>query len=137
MSVLDRAYRHIIDSALTIQPGLHILVHGYGNAVPNGVAVVNFHGAWRLGGPWLRPSLARYRIDYSTVGRELLRELIGMFNSMLANLAAAYPGRVHYLDLRAQIREADWRNELHLTDAAYKRVAALFHERMRQIGGAL
>jgi len=133
IGVFERAYRHIIDSALKIKPDLHILVHGYANPVPNGTAVINFPGGFRFVGPWLRPSLARNRIDFSTTGRTIIRDLMGMHNDMLARLENKYAGRVHYIDLRPEFDDGDWANELHLKNPAFRRAAAKFHERMKAL----
>ena len=133
ISVFKLAYRHIIDSALKIKPDLHVIVHGYANPVPNGTAVINFPGGFRFVGPWLRPSLARNRLDFGTTGRKVIRSLMGMHNEMLAGLVKKYPGQLHHIDLRDEISDADWVNELHLTNAAYRRVAARFHERMKSL----
>jgi hypothetical protein len=133
IGVFERAYRHIIDSALKIKPDLHVLVHGYANPVPNGTAVLNFPLGFRFVGPWLRPSLARNRLDFSTTGREVIRRLIGMHNDMLEGLTAKYPGRLHYIDLRSDFDEDDWVNELHLKNRAFQRAAARFHERMKAL----
>lgn len=133
IGVFERAYRHIIDSALKIKPDLHILVHGYANPVPNGTAVINFPGGFRFVGPWLRPWLARNRIDFATDGRDVIRRLMGMHNDMLKGLAAKYPGKLHYIDLRPEFNDRDWANELHLKNPAFRRAAAKFHERMKPL----
>lgn len=131
IDVFERAYRHIIDSALKIKDDLHILVHGYAYSIPNGTAVINFPFGFRFVGPWLRPALARNRLDFGTTGREVIRRLMGMHNDMLARLEDKYAGRLHYIDLRDIISERDWVNELHPTNDGFRRVAAKFHERMK------
>jgi hypothetical protein len=133
VAVFERAYRHIIDSAFAINSDLHVIVHGYGNAIPDGTAVINFIPNFKFVGPWLRPSLARNRIDFSTTGRDIVRQLIGMHNDMLAALAADYGAQVHYIDLRPIIADSDWVNELHLTSAGYRKVAAQFHNLMQSL----
>ena len=53
---------------------------------------------------------------------------------MLRALARDEPrGRLHYIDLRPLIRTADWENEPHLTNSAYRRVAAEFDRTMQAL----
>ena len=53
---------------------------------------------------------------------------LDMFNEMLAGLESDYPGRFHHVDLRGEVRDADWVNELHVNDKCYRRIARRFEE---------
>jgi hypothetical protein len=46
---------------------------------------------------------------------------------MLEQFAEA-DSRLHYVDLRLQISDSDWENELHLKNSGYRRVAETFHK---------
>jgi hypothetical protein len=79
-------------------------------------------------GPWLLPALERKGIR-GPAQQDCVNNLIHRYNSMLAGLDR----RFLYVDLRSEIRPADWRDELHLTNSAFRRVAARIAETIRQL----
>ena len=54
------------------------------------------------------------------------------FNEMLAALAAG-DNRIHYIDLRGEIKESEWENELHLSNSGYRRMSRKFDAKIRSI----
>jgi hypothetical protein len=57
----------------------------------------------------------------------IVHDLIDRYNEMLRAMARDDArGRLHFIDLRPVIRSGDWENELHLSNSAYRRVAAEF-----------
>ncbi|MET1078511.1 MAG: hypothetical protein ABWY06_10890 [Pseudomonas sp.] len=130
-TVFKGAYERMIAQVQQANPLIHILFHGYGRAIPTGKAVINI-GPLRIIGPWLRPALTRKNILDPAAQRLLMAEIANRFNVMLQGLTAGQP-RLHYLDLRDEIRDDDWINETHLTSFAHRRVAALFEAKMNAL----
>lgn len=126
-----RAYEHILRRVWRIMPDLPVVLHGYAYPVPDGRAVLNFPSDFRFFGPWLRPSFARKAVTDPTEAEKIMRTLIDSFNEMAAALAG--DARVHYVDLRSTIARTDWVNELHVSNHAYQRIAAAFHETIQSV----
>jgi lysophospholipase L1-like esterase len=121
-----RGYQTLAQAIWKVDPTIHVVTHGYGHAIPSGVAVLNFPFGFRFIGPWLKPAFVRKNIKLSDA-REIVKTMIDEFNSMLAALPGTIGGPFHVVDLRSSIRSSDWVNELHLTNDAYRRVADKFH----------
>jgi lysophospholipase L1-like esterase len=118
-----------------------VVVHGYDYAIPDGRGYLG--GGWILPGPWLEPGFRRKgyvpadkhrRVAALTTNAEVVRELIDLYNAMLArlvrDLAAEGHEHVRYVDLRGTLSaqmpagyRADWNDELHPTRAGFDRVA--------------
>ncbi|MCZ4323174.1 SGNH/GDSL hydrolase family protein [Pseudomonas anguilliseptica] len=127
--VFRASFEFMIKSVSEAQPGIQILIHGYGHAIPTGKGVVNF-GPWRFVGPWLRPSMTAKGILDPSVQAGVIRKMIDVLNEMLKELAATNP-HVHYIDLRNLIKPKDWINELHLTHEGYEKVADAYMSLMQ------
>lgn len=125
-TVFENAYRTLINRVARVNPNLHIFAHGYAEPIPDGRGVDILF--FTFAGPWLLPALTRKNIPRLR-GQAILRDLIGRFNAMLARLAAQHP-KFHHVDLRAEIGPNDWRDELHVSNAAWARCAKKFHEAM-------
>jgi len=117
-----------------------ILIHGYGNPIPDGRG----YPILGLRGPWLKPVFGRR--GYVSVepqpqpelkaNADVMAELMGLFNDeVLPAIAAASGGNVTYVDVRPALvsdvagrsYEASWEDELHATKAGFKAVARLIH----------
>lgn len=122
--VFKNAYEHIMRSVWKIDPNIHIISHGYGHPIPDGSKITIF--GIRFSGPWLRPTLAKKNITNPVEAQQIMCNLIDLFNDMLQELDNEHPN-FHYLDLRDQIKRSDWVNELHVSDEAFERIAAIFH----------
>lgn len=129
-TVARKAYENILNRVWQIDKNIHIIAHGYGYAVPDGRAVFSFLG-FNFAGPWLRPSFARKNITGTAEAEKIIAELVDLFNDLLKDLDDKHPN-FHYLDLRKAIKRDDWRNELHLYDEDYERVAGIFHEEIKK-----
>jgi hypothetical protein len=129
-TVARRAYENIFTRVWSLDSNIHIISHGYGYAIPDGRAVFNFLG-FNFVGPWLRPSFARKNITNTTVAEGIIVELVDLFNAMLKDLDDKHPN-FHYLDLRKAIKRDDWRNELHLYDEDFARIADIFHQEIKK-----
>jgi hypothetical protein len=126
--VFRGAYEDMIKRVKAVSPKIKIIFHGYGRAIPTGKGVVNI-GNYRFIGPWIRPSLTCKNIMDPQVQRKLVADFIDQLNVMLKSVADNNPD-VYYLDLRDQIKDDDWINELHLNAPAYRRMAAVFENKM-------
>jgi lysophospholipase L1-like esterase len=129
-TVARRAYENIFTRVWNLDTNIHIISHGYGYAIPDGRAVFNFLG-FNFVGPWLRPSFARKNITKTADAEGIIVELVDLFNAMLKDLDDKFPN-FHYLDLRKAIKRDDWRNELHLYDEDYARIADIFHQEIKK-----
>jgi lysophospholipase L1-like esterase len=112
---------------------LPIVMHGYDYAIPDGRGWAG--GLGPLPGPWLDPSLTRKGYDRDadvTVRRDIVRQLIDAFNEMLKKIAGAV-SNIHHVDLRGTLRDSQWGNELHPTEAGFKAVAARIEQTLRKI----
>jgi len=130
--VFRPAYIHILseiaNTEAVVGHEIHVIAHGYADAIPDGRPTRTVFGV-RLGGPWLRPALAHKRIPQGpgSDGETVVRDLIGKFNAMLAQLDQQST-KFHYIDLRPIITQhSHWRDELHLHGFAAARVADAFH----------
>jgi hypothetical protein len=121
------AYVRLAQSIWSVDPTIGVITHGYGRPIPDGRAVFNFPFNFRFIGPWLRPGFSRKNIVDLTVSRAIIGSMIDEFNAMLNGLQAELGGSFRYVDLRGLIKASDWVNELHLSNAAYGRVADAFH----------
>ena len=126
-AIFKKAYLYIAEQVWDIDASIHIVAHGYGYAVPDGRAVVNFPGDYRFIGPWLRPAFTKKNITDPVEAESIMKQLIDLFNATLQQLDTGY-SNFHYVDLRDIIERADWLNELHLTSDAYRRVAKKLHQ---------
>ena len=62
--------------------------------------------------------------------QQAVGDLIDRYNDLLAEIARRQP-RFRHVDLRDMVSAADWVNELHLSSAAYRRVAGRMAEVVR------
>lgn len=131
-TVVRDQYQYIIDKVKGVQANIHIIIHGYGNAIPDGRAVFDFPLGFHFVGPWLKPALAAKGFATLQVARPIVTDLVKRFNDVLKDIASKNTN-VHYIDLRPTIQDADWVNELHLSNSAYRRVASVFDQTMRAV----
>ncbi len=105
---------------------LPVVVHGYAEAIPTQDAR-RFLGLVQIG-PWLGRRMASIGVPTATQ-RKIARDIVAGFNTRLAALATATNAApnarvdVHYVDLRPLIDEDDFDDEIHLKQAAIRRVA--------------
>jgi hypothetical protein len=111
--------QHMINEVARVSERTVVVMHGYGHAYPSGKGVGFL--IFNFAGPWLKPSLDRKGIS-SALGQSAIHRLIDEYNEMLKKLADRNKN-FFYVDLRDMISEADWRDELHLKNSAYARVA--------------
>lgn len=128
-----------------------VLIHGYGNPVPDGRG---FRFVATFAGPWMKPVFARkgYVSAEEQEQSELrenadaMQELMTVFNdAVLPGIRDAanreYGAEVvHCVDVRGELTselsrekyEDDWRDELHPTGDGFRRVARAIHDAIRR-----
>jgi hypothetical protein len=127
------AILYIINQIKTIKPDIHIFIHGYDYAVPDGRAVFKAPFGFNFVGPWLLPSFARKRTWPPSVRQGVIHDLIDMFNETIASLANQ-DKQVHHIDCRGVLSnnpknyQQDWSNELHPTPSGFGKIAQRFDE---------
>jgi lysophospholipase L1-like esterase len=132
--LIDNVFRRYLEALIMkvrqAHPATKIVMHGYGQPIPTGQGVDILF--FTFAGPWLKPALAQKGIP-ANQHQPLVRSLIDRYNATLARLQQSFPGIFHYVDLRAAISPSDWRDELHLKNSAYRRCAALIHQRLSSL----
>jgi V8-like Glu-specific endopeptidase len=123
-----RAFEYIFQRIWAIDDSVSIIFHGYGHAPPDGRGVIRIPFVdFQFIGPWLRPALTAKGYTERLERERIVHDLIDRYNEMLRAMARDDArGRLHFIDLRPVIRSGDWENELHLSNSAYRRVAAEF-----------
>jgi hypothetical protein len=130
-----------------------VLVHGYGNPVPDGRG---FTFVATLAGPWMKPVFirkGRASAEDDEPGEELqanadaIEELMAIFNNtILPGIAETANEQyaadvVHYVDVRGVLSsrladddyQNDWANELHPTGEGFQKVAQVIDEAIRRV----
>ncbi|MFA1627619.1 caspase family protein [Rhizobium mongolense] len=114
-TVLDEAigiYSKLVRQVAKAFPDVQIICHGYDYTVP-------------ANGPWLGKPMASRGITDNKFQRSIARVMIDRFNEKLSLLAVS-SARLNYLDCRNSVAETEWFDELHPTDAGYRKVADKF-----------
>lgn len=111
-------------------PKIPVLIHGYDYPVPDGRGFMG--GFAFLPGPWLLPGFSQKGYADAAERLALIRALIDRYNAMLKRVPQAPGlGHVRYVRLLDMLGTGPdykkwWANELHPTQAGYKKVAAEF-----------
>jgi len=100
---------------------VQILTHGYDHVVPDK-------------GKWLGKPMISQGITDPGLQKDIAHEMMQRFNAALGALARRH-AHLHYLDMRGQVGDTRWHDELHPTDAGYRAVAAVFRTRIDKLAG--
>jgi hypothetical protein len=133
-----------------------VLLHGYGNPVPDGRG---FKILATFAGPWMKPVFTRkgyvsadeQPLAELQANADAMAELMAVFNdTVLPAIAAAANLKfgatvVHYVDVRPAVSSTltdeqyrrDWGNELHPTAAGFRQVANFIHDAIRTVAPTL
>lgn len=123
----EQCLSFLFDKVIAARPGIHIVMHGYGYAIPDGrAAELCPLIPIPLAGPWLRPGFYKKNIFDPDLARKIVVSLVDRYNQTLEKLAQDYQDNFHYVDLRNVITDDMWENELHLNNAGYAVVATEF-----------
>ncbi|MBI4367167.1 MAG: SGNH/GDSL hydrolase family protein [Deltaproteobacteria bacterium] len=117
--------------------GAQVIVHGYD--YPDARAPAT------QGAQWIGPPLLNMRnIDGVAMWREIANIMLDRYNEMMARMVgkAGFAGRVHYVDLRGTIGNADydtgpdpdlWCDEIHGSAAGFGKLAKKIDRKIKQI----
>lgn len=131
IATFGRYIEKLLDKVGAHSQKTRVLMHGYGHALPSGRGAGIFGIAFA--GPWMLPALLQKGVRDGGERREVVRSLIDRYNTMLQGLEARSAGRLLYVDLRNEIADDDWRDELHLKNSAFRRCAHKIGERIRAL----
>lgn len=130
--VLARLRADYLKVILTIRQdpdfvALPIIIHGYDYAIPGGFSGDQRYPIYAKQNEWLGGPFAEKGITDLTLQRDIIRLLIDGLYDMLEHVAAGEVG-VHLVDVRGELQEGDWADEIHATSAAFARVANRFRQ---------
>lgn len=106
------------------------IMHGYAYPYPSGKGVGVF--GFNFVGPWLLPAIQRKAVSEET-GAEILIKMVDMYYDMLISIRDEGKYNFHVIDIRNLIQRSDWRDEMHLNNSAYMKVAAIFDEKIKNL----
>lgn len=123
MDKVRKSYIALIDQILGASQsrsgsgGTSILIHTYDYSHPDGKGLFGPNSS-----PWLHPALLAANVPVGLYD-PCIKLLLDRFADMLTTLIARYPGRVHLVDSRNTLSQADWANELHPTPTGFGKIA--------------
>ena len=120
--LLDGAMSHVEGIVRDIGrafPDVQVLCHGYDYSLP-------------AGGKWLGKPMAKRGITDRAFQAEIARVMIDRLNNRMLALSRQNL-RLHYLNCRAAVGKTEWHDELHPTNAGYKKVSKLFRAKITEL----
>lgn len=140
MRFIEGCYRSVILQVRAQYPGLPIIVHGYGRAIPGGYEGDDRSVFWAAQDEWIGRGLIRERgIKDPDLGKAIVHLLIDRFNELLISLAGGNAGgafdNVWHVDNRAVVRPDEWADELHPSTAGFQKAARTFAAVIEQAAG--
>jgi hypothetical protein len=138
LTFLEDCYRTVVRTVRADEDlaRLPVFVHAYDYAIPGGQPGDPRRPRWAAQDKWLGKPLRERGIEDAGLQREIIRILIDATYDMLARVAGD-PARtgVHVVDVRGTLPQVtDWADEIHATDAGYRRVADRFRAVMGEAG---
>ncbi|MBB4233243.1 hypothetical protein [Rhizobium mongolense] len=129
LSQLEKGYQKLV-STVRMDPDfktLPIFFHGYGYAIPGGFPGDKRHPIYAKQDEWLGGPLKEKGIVDLKLQRDIVRVLIDALYDMLHSVAGnSKTSFVYVVDVRGELKEGDWADEIHATSDAFGRVAARF-----------
>ena len=125
---MKSALEFMIKAVAKKSPTTQILMDGYDYAQVNGKAYRFI--IFDIVGPWLEPSFGKKAITQPKDQKEIIEYLVDEFNNMLITLDNKY-SHFHHIELRNMFpKESEWRDEIHLNNAGFKKVAEVYHQKI-------
>jgi hypothetical protein len=128
LSYLKNLINKMVNGISTL--GIPTIMAGYGYSIPSGKGSLIF--PFRIG-PWLKPALEARGYVALDEQRKIVNYFVDSFNEMLTDIQNERPGVFIHIDLRSIIFDSDWRDELHLTNNGFEKIAARFDEVIQSI----
>lgn len=129
LAQLEKDYRKLIATVRSDPDfkSLPIFIHGYDYAIPGGFAGDTRHPIYAKQDEWLGGPLKDKGIIDLQLQRDIIRVLIDALYDMLHNVAgSSKQSFVYVVDVRGELNQGDWADEIHATSSAFGRVAAKF-----------
>ena len=129
LTQLEKDYRKLVATVRSDNDfkKLPIFIHGYDYAIPGGFPGDKRHPLYAKQDEWLGAPLKEKGIVSLQLQRGIVRVLIDALYDMLHNVAGnSKQSFVYVVDVRGELQEGDWADEIHATSKAFGRVAAKF-----------
>ncbi|WP_157678482.1 hypothetical protein [Mesorhizobium sp. WSM1497] len=126
MGGIEASYQELFDFRDKYAPNVPIYGHCYDFAIPDGR-----HPPLPGVGPWLQPSLYFSGQTNFAANKKAVVKALTLLKDLLKELAREARNRFHLIDTQGTIKKAsEWANELHPTEATFKKFAELFRNRL-------
>ncbi|KIQ02409.1 hypothetical protein RU07_11755 [Agrobacterium tumefaciens] len=129
LSRLEKDYKKLV-ATVRSDPDfkkLPIFFHGYDYAIPGGYPGDTRHPIYAKQDEWLGGPLRDKNIVDLALQRGIIRVLIDALYDMLNNVAGkSRQTNIYVIDVRGELKEGDWADEIHATSVAFGRVARRF-----------
>ncbi|MGC4013366.1 MAG: SGNH/GDSL hydrolase family protein [Luteolibacter sp.] len=104
MDGMKRQYETLFLRVLRQQPGVHIICHGYSDAVPRPTS-----------GKWLGKPMTEIGITDFSTQQAIVKAILGDLNHLLSDCAQKFKPNATYVDLRGIVPANGWHDEFHPT----------------------
>jgi len=140
LASIEGHFREVLNRVAAEFPGLPVIIHGYDYAIPGPAPNEWRRPAWAGVDQWLGRALrARGILDHK-LQREIIKTMIDDLNEAQKRLCGeghAGAGKfkdAYHVDVRGALNPPEWADELHPTDAGFKKVAAVFAKVLKKAG---
>jgi hypothetical protein len=121
-------------------PGRPVLIHGYDHALPGGYAGDPRKPFYAAPNQWMGRYLSGAKLGFKDhqFQARIIRIMIDRLNEMQIRLCGGnHPGGAYaqawHVDVRGTMtRDSEWADELHPTDASFRKVAQAFHDTLKK-----
>lgn len=124
-----KIFESIIDKLKSINAeNVPIIIHGYGNALPDGRSYKLPLLPFVFSGPWLEPTFTIKGYHDLDEKKMIIETLMEQFNDLLKTLSQKYSNNVRYVDVRGLLSnnindyQNYWSDEFHPTKSGFKLV---------------
>jgi hypothetical protein len=119
VQMVEASYRDLFLFRDRYAADVPIFAHCYDFPVPNGAHPI-------CAGAWLKPSLDYYGWTTIDQGKDIARQALTDFKSLLVSLANDPANNFFLVDTQGSLADADWANELHPFPAGFRALANKF-----------
>lgn len=136
---VEAAYQDLLDyvSVYSKNPQIKVITHTYDFVVPNAQGARFIGGIWDYdkGRSWMYPFMVNKGITDTRDQREIARNMLGLFQQMLSNLAMQekYKDKFFVTATQGTLTENDWLNEIHPNTRGFKLIEQKIYEAMSKI----